>query len=199
MDLGGSSEALVRWSRTTARELLTGVGTRLAHVEGVGRRAEQIGSMLPADDRVPLIAAAHLHDVGYAPSLQVTGLHPLDGARWLRVQGVNQRVCSLVAHHSAARFEADERGLLAELEEFDLERGPVMDALIFADMTTGPDGGCVAFQERLDDILRRYSPDDPVHRAILRARPSLAESVERTARRLADVAHPMNGAGRASR
>ena len=141
----------------------------------------------------------YLHDVGYAPALQVSGLHPLDGARWLRRQGVDRRVCNLVAHHSGARFEAEERALLAELEEFDLEAGPVMDALVFADMTTAPDGGYVSFEERLGDILARYSLDDPVHRAVVRARPSLAESIERTARRLAEVAHPMNGAGRASR
>ena len=151
--------------------------------------------MLPDDDRVPLLAAAYLHDVGYAPALRVTGLHSLDGARWLRGLGVDRRVCNLVAHHSSARFEAEERGLLAELEEFDLEPGPVMDGLVFADMTSGPAGGSVTFEARLDDILSRYSPDDPVHRAIMRARPVLRESVERTLRRLATGAQPMYGAG----
>ena len=199
MDLGVDEGDLIRWSRTTAREMLTDVGTRLAHVESVGRRAEQVAEVLPTEDRVPLIAAAYLHDVGYSPARRVTGLHPLDGERWLRAQGVDRRVCNLVAHHSGARFEAEECRLLAELEEFDLELGPVMDALVFADMTTGPDGGHVRFEERLDEILTRYSPDDPVHRAILRARPSLADSFERAAQRLADAAHPMYGAGRASR
>jgi len=197
--LGGSSEALVRWSRATASALLAGMGTRLGHVEAVSRRAEEVASLLPVEDRVPLVAAAYLHDVGYAPALGETGLHPLDGALWLRAQGVDRRVCNLVAHHSGARFEAEERGLLAELEEFDLEPGPVMDGLTFADMTTGPDGRYVSFEERLADILRRYPPDDPVHRAIVRARPMLRESVDRTARRLAGAAHPMYGAGRASR
>jgi len=198
MDLGGS-EALVRWSRATASELLASIGTRLAHVETVGRQAEEVASLLPVEDRVPLVAAAYLHDVGYAPSLRKIGLHPLDGARWLRAQGIDGRVCNLVAHHSGARFEAQERGLLAELAEFDLEPGPVMDGLTFADMTTGLDGRYVSFEERLADILRRYPPDDPVHRAIVRARPMLRESVDRTSRRLAGAAHPMYGAGRASR
>jgi len=62
----------------------------------------------------------------------------------------------LVAHHSGARFEAEERGLLAELEEFDLEGGPVMDALVFADMITAPDGRYVSFEQRMDDIMARY-------------------------------------------
>jgi hypothetical protein len=83
----------------------------------------------------------------------VTGLHPLDGARWLRAQSIGRRVRNLVAHHSGARFEAEERGLLAEMAEFDLEPGPVMDSLTYADMTTGPDGHYVTYEERLDDIL----------------------------------------------
>lgn len=105
------------------------MGTRLAHVVAVAGRAEEVATVLPVGDRLPLVAAAYLHDVGYAPALRLTGLHPLDGARWLRVQGADRRVCNLVAHHSGARFEAEERGLLSELEEFDLEVGPVMDAL----------------------------------------------------------------------
>ncbi len=148
---------------------------------------------------MPLVAAAYLHDVGYARALRDTGLHQLDGARWLRAQGVDRRVCNLVAHHSGARFQAEERGLLANLAEFDLTSGPVMDALTFADMTTGSDGVYVTFEKRLDDILTRYSPDDPVHRTMMRARPVLRESIDRTARRLAGAAHPMYGAGRVSR
>jgi hypothetical protein len=118
-----------------------------------------------------MIAAAYLHDIGYAEALRTTGLHPLDGARWLRDHGVDRRVCNLVAHHSAARFEAEERGLRLALQEFDLETGTTMDALDFADMTTGPDGTYVAFDWRVDDILGRYSSTDPVYRAVLRAEP----------------------------
>ncbi len=197
--MGRREGDLVRCSEAAARELLANVGRRLAHVEAVARRASEVATVLSAGDQVPLVAAAHLHDVGYAPALHDTGLHQLDGARWLRAQGVDRRVCNLVAHHSGARFEAEERGLLTDLEEFDLASGPVMDALTFADMTTGPDGGYVTFEKRLDDILTRYSPDDPVHRAMMRARPLLRESIHRTARRLGGAAHPMYGAGRASR
>jgi putative nucleotidyltransferase with HDIG domain len=199
VDLGANGADLVRWSKAVAHELLAGVGTRLAHVEAVALRAEEVGRLVLRADRGLLVAAAYLHDVGYAPALRETGLHSLDGARWLRTQGVDRHVCNLVAHHSGARFEAEQRGLLAELEEFALEPGPVMDCLTFADMTTGSDGRYVRFEERLADILRRYSPDDPVHRAIVRARPVLRRSVDRTAQRLAGAAHPMYGAGRASR
>jgi len=158
VDLGGNNAALVQRAEASARELLVDMDARLCHVEAVGRRAEVVASLLPVEDQVPLVAAAYLHDVGYAPALRETGLHPLDGARWLRAQGVDRRVCNLVAHHSGARFEAEERGLLAELDEFELEPGAVMDGLTFADMTTGPDGRYVSFEERLLDILKRYPP-----------------------------------------
>jgi putative nucleotidyltransferase with HDIG domain len=190
---------LVRWSRDAACELLAGTGDRSAHVEAVARRAEQISWVLSDADAATLIAAAYLHDVGYAPALHVTGFHPLDGARWLRVQGIDRRVSNLVAHHSGARFEAEERGLLAELNEFDLESGSVMDGLVYADMTTGRRGVYVRFDQRLDDILTRHPADEPVHRAVVRARSELEASVERTLRRMTAYAHPTYGARRASR
>ena len=61
------------------------------------------------------MAAACWHDLGYAPELVVTGFHPLDGARFLAREGYPARLCALVAHHSAAMFEAEERGLADEL------------------------------------------------------------------------------------
>ena len=59
-----------------------------------------------------LEAAAWLHDIGYHPDLADTGLHGLDGARYLRdQQHADPMLCRLVAHHSCAVIEADERGL----------------------------------------------------------------------------------------
>lgn len=50
-----------------------------------------------------LLAAATLHDVGYAPRLAATGFHPLDGARFLRDEhGAEERLVRLVANHSFA-------------------------------------------------------------------------------------------------
>jgi hypothetical protein len=59
-----------------------------------------------------------------------------------------------------------------------------MDALTFADMTTGPAGQPMTLDERIDEIRRRYPPDDPVHRAMVRARPLLQAAIDRTRRRL---------------
>ena len=129
------------------------------------------------------MAAAFLHDVGYAPSLHWLGFHAVDGARFLRAHG-QERLACLVAHHSGARLEAEERGLLEELAVFPVEDGPVMDALTFADMTTGPAGQPMTLDERIEEVQRRYPPDDPVHRAIVRARPELQAAIDRTRQRL---------------
>ena len=59
-----------------------------------------------------LVAAAWLHDIGYAPTLAATVFHPLDGARHLRALG-HERLARLVAYHSSARWEAEALGRLA--------------------------------------------------------------------------------------
>jgi hypothetical protein len=146
-----------------------------------------VSPVLPDDERDLLVAAAWLHDIGYAPALVATGLHPLDGARHLEALGVDHRLCCLVANHSGATFEAEERGHSAELAAFEREDSPVMDALIYADMTTGPAGQRLTFAARIGEILERYPAGHPVHRAISRSCPTLAAAVDRTARQLASV------------
>ena len=109
----------------------------------------------------------------------------MDGARFLERIGCDARLCALVAHHSGARFEAEERGLSHELAVFSLEDSPVMDALVAADFTTGPQGQDVGYDERIDEILDRYPPDSPVRHAATRAREELRPHVQRVAARLA--------------
>ena len=137
---------------------------------------------LGPDDREILVAAAWLHDIGYAPGLAETGFHPLDGARWLRTAGFGDRLAGLVAYHSCAVFEAEERGLVAVLRsEFRDEEGDLRDALWYADLTTGPDGQPMTVCERLAEIRDRYGPDSVVTRTWDRAEPhvlAMATSVE---------------------
>jgi hypothetical protein len=82
-------------------------------------------------------------------------------------------------------FEATERGLARELAAFERETGPVTDALTWADMTVGPEGQPLTFEERIAEILDRYPQDDPVHRAIMRARFELESAVRRAEARVA--------------
>lgn len=168
-------------------EALPGDGRRWAHVQGVARRARELWSAVHDDDRDLLVQAAWLHDIGYGESVRSTGFHPLDGARYLESLHYPARLVRLVAHHSGARFEAEQRGLSTELAEYELEDSPLMDALICADLTTSPDGAPVTFADRLDEILVRYPADTVVHRAMVNATPTLEAAVERTRRRLADV------------
>jgi hypothetical protein len=178
--------ALEPWAKSQAEDLMAPLGDRWLHVQAVAGEARSVGLVLAGEDRKVLVAAAYLHDIGYAPSLNRLGFHPVDGARFLRQHG-HERLARLVAHHSGARFEAEERGLLDELAAFPVEDGPVLDALTFADMTTGPAGEAMTLQERIGEILRRYPPDDPVHRAIRRAHPHLQAAIHRTLDRLGGV------------
>jgi len=123
----------------------------------------------------------------------VTGLHPLDGAVYLGQRGdVSGRVYELVAHHSGAETEAEERGLSQQLARFAEPDGVLLDALTFADMTAGPDGATVWADARIAEILDRYDEDDPVFRAVRRSAPKLLVAVGRTLSRLGAVsAQPM--------
>lgn len=71
-----------------------------------------------------------------------TGLHGLDDARYLSdVQQADPLLYRLVAHHSCAVIEAEERGLAHVLTRgFTRPAQPLADALTFCDMTTSPDG-----------------------------------------------------------
>ncbi|MEW2441355.1 HD domain-containing protein [Micromonospora marina] len=162
---------------------------RWRHVRGVAAKAEKLAWMVGADADV-LIASAWLHDIGYAPGIADTGFHSLDGGRWLLRQHFDRRIAALVAHHSCASFEAEERGLADELAaEFPREESAAADALWFADMTTGPDGEDLTVGERLAEIRNRYGPQDLVTRFWKRAEGPLMEAVKRTQARL--TAQPM--------
>jgi hypothetical protein len=108
-----------------------------------------------------LVAAAWLHDIGYAPALRDTGFHPLDGARHLDRHGWPARLCGLVAHHSEAGCVAAARGLAGELAAFGREHSPMSDALTCADQTVGPHGRRMSVDERLADMVRRHGPGSP--------------------------------------
>jgi hypothetical protein len=158
---------------------------RWAHVQGVAATARTLSPVLGRDADL-LTAAALLHDIGYAPSLASTGFHPLDGARYLRdAEHADPRLCRLVAHHSCAIIEAEERGLASELaREFRPAPRHLADALIYCDMTTGPGGQRMPIAQRLADIRARYGPEDPVTRALARSAPQLQAATSRVARKL---------------
>src|SRR5215471_3576563 len=169
---------------------------RWRHVRSVARRARWSAKTLSLSD--DLVAAAWLHDIGYAPELVETGFHPLDGARFLRRSGVDGQVVSLVAYHSCARIEADVRGLGAELgSEFSPADSLLTDVLLYCDMTTGPDGDYVRPANRLVEIRGRYGPDHEVTRFVERAASEILSTAGRVEEMLAP--HPSQGSDRFSR
>jgi HD-like signal output (HDOD) protein len=65
------------------------LGDRWTHVQAVADKARGVATVLPVEDADLLVAAALVHDVGYAPSLDRLGfgsgagqeLHPQEGHR----------------------------------------------------------------------------------------------------------------------
>ena len=134
-----------------------------------------------------LEAAAWVHDIGYAPGLSLTGLHQLDGARYLRdAQHADAILCRLVAHHSCAIVEAGKRGLADALGlEFEPAPQELSDALTYCDMTTSPDGELVPVEQRLAEIHDRYGSGHLVSRFIQLATPMILRAVEQVHHRAA--------------
>lgn len=188
------------------RHLAEALPQRWHHVQAVAGRADHVAATLGMTDEV-LVAAAWLHDIGYAPVLRETGFHALDGGRYLRQIGVDERIVCLVAHHSCAVIEADERGLLDELgREFAHEASPTSDALWYCDMTIGPDGQEFAASSRLEEARSRYGQGHIVTRSIDRAESDILAAVRRTEGRLrmagrvaAEPDQPMYGSERPSK
>lgn len=178
---------LVKMAEVLAETVLAAeLPRRWTHVRAVAEKSDRVARAICDPTDLPiLVAAAWLHDVGYAREIAKTALHALDGARWLRHQGVDLRIASLVAYHSCAIFEAEERGLADELlAEFSDEETALRDALWYADMTTGPDGQHMDARERLAEVRERYGPDHLVTRFWARAEPTLMEAIRRTEERL---------------
>lgn len=174
------------WAAELARKLLeVPLPRRWAHVQGVAAQARTLAPIL-GDEADLLEAAAWLHDIGYSPELADTRFHPLDGARYLRdVEHADSTLYRLVANHSCAILEAEERGLADVLSnEFPSSDPKLNDALAYCDMTTTPTGNVVAVRARLSEIVERYGPDDVVTRFIRKAEPELVASVLRTNRLL---------------
>ena len=181
---------LASWAQQHARALLQEpLPRRWAHVQGVASRARSLAPVLGADADL-LKAAAWLHDIGYAPSLTATGLHQLDGARYLRdAQHADAMLCRLVAHHSCAIIEAGERGLADVLSsEFDPAPDALASVLTCCDMTTSPDGEPVPVDRRLAEIHDRYGPGHLVSRSIQRATPMILGVVKQVHDRAAHLA-----------
>lgn len=131
--------------------------TRVAHVCRAGEVAAQLRLPISAQERRLLVAAAFLHDIGYSGQLRRFGFHPLDGGWFLREQGFSDRLAVLVANHSHAWLHCPDPWLGELAVGFPREHSLLSDALVFADMSSAPDGQPIALEDRLADISQRHA------------------------------------------
>jgi hypothetical protein len=142
-------------ARALAREMLADEGTRWPHVRTAGFVATRVTTLFDDNEAALLVAAATLHDIGYSRQIVQTGFHPLDGAVFLQAAGFPARLAGLVAHHSQAVISAPLRGVHDLAQQFPKEQSLLVDALVFADMHSAPDGRIVGSEWRLADMARR--------------------------------------------
>jgi HD superfamily phosphodiesterase len=182
---------LVHRARDLAQVILAGLPERWRHTIGVARRAEEVAPILEfRADREILIAAAWLHDIGYAEELRDSGFPPLDGARYLQRNGWQTRLAGLVAHHSEASSVARVSGLIDAVDAFPQERSLASDALAYADQTVGPNGRSMTFEQRQNDMLDRHPQDSPPVIAHRQREALLQAAINRVEQRLEGSRRP---------
>ena len=179
----GQGQDLIAWAAGEGGRLLADLPQRWIHTQEVALHALWAAAGLTADDQQLLVAAAYLHDIGYAEPLADTGFHPLDGAVHLTRAG-HPDLARLVAHHSGAAVEARHRGLTRKMAAFPRLPGPVADALTYCDVTTGPRGDTVDPGPRLEEIVDRHGAGSIVARSRTEARVDMYSAVVRTLRRV---------------
>jgi hypothetical protein len=169
-------------ARRLAADHLSTLGPRWTHVQAVGTLAEGLVEVRLVGEVVAV--AAWLHDLGYAPGLRVSGFHSLDGAWYLRDMDAPDALVALVARHTGAEFEAEERGLRGELGELPAADRKDLDVLTLVDLVVGPAGHLTTPADRITEIGSRYATDDPVHRAVSRSSSELLAAAARARTRL---------------
>ena len=148
-----------------ATQLLADEDTRLSHVRTAGFLASRLAGLFGADDTALLVAAASLHDIGYSAQVVRTGFHPLDGGLYLQAAGYPERLTALIAHHSLACLMAPAPVLEELSRDFPRERSLLVDALVYSDMHSAPDGRIIRGETRLADIAARRPTEYQARRA----------------------------------
>lgn len=169
------------WTRFVLERVPVERPSLLPHLAVVALQAPVIGQRLglDAEEQAILRIAGLLHDVGKIPSLAATGFHPVDGARVAADAGAS-RVAELVAHHTGSRYEAEMHGVTIG---WPWAPSASADALMLADLTTGPGGRVVALEGRRSDIEQRYAADSIEVRSLQRLWPEILDAQTRLAAR----------------
>lgn len=172
----------VEQAQEIARDLVASMEPRWSHLQAVGRLAEGLAAQKGIPEHV--VAAAWLHDIGYGERINIRGFHPLDGAVYLRTIDAPTEVVALVAWHTGASYEAEQRGLLGDLEKLPRPAAEDLDALTMVDLAISPSGEPTLDLDRIAEILTRYEENDAVHQAVKASMPHLLRSSARAKARL---------------
>jgi hypothetical protein len=142
--------AVVTRARARAAEILSGDPELHEHASRTARRAAELAQRIPGTRATDVVAAAWLHDIGYATPLRRTGFHPLDGALFLMGEDWPERIVRLVAHHSLAALEAPFYGVGHHLGVIEVVTGIDADILTSADLGGGAGDPTPSVAERLE-------------------------------------------------
>jgi hypothetical protein len=152
MRMSSQPAPVVLRARALATELLAGDPGLLEHSSRAALHAARLTRAIPGSSAPDVTAAAWLHDIGYAPGIQRTGFHPLDGALYLMAEQWPERIVRLVAHHSLAALEAPFYGVGHHLSVIEPVPGVDADILISADLRSGTGDPQPTAEERLDAL-----------------------------------------------
>ncbi len=114
------------------------------------------------------ICAALLHDIGYADNINITGFHPIDGSNFLTKLGYST-LAELIIGHSCSPEEAELKGLQKITPSNALEA----KLISYWDMRVMQGGRIVTYDQRLNDIIKRYGKDSIIGKANLQAKERL--------------------------
>jgi len=170
MPMTSKQTPLVRDAESLARRLLADDSDRFAHCRYSAGIAELAADALGLQDSDALIAAAWLHDIGYVPSLAMTGFHPLDGALRLASEGWPDETVLLVAHHSHADLLARYFGVENQLTVLDHASGEAEDILTYADLRSGTTGMGAVPEQRIAEMRRGHSKNPTVPKEVREGR-----------------------------
>lgn len=140
---------LVQRARALAIHVLGDDPGLREHAARSAQHAARMARDIASSNQAEVTAAAWLHDIGYAPQLERTGFHPLDGALFLIRHSWPDRVVRLVAHHSLAAIEAPFYGVSHHLSAIEQVQGIDADILVSADLLGGRGDRTPSVQERL--------------------------------------------------
>lgn len=165
MRVTAGEPAVVGRARALAADVLRDDPATLEHSSRAARAAAAAAYRIPSSRAAEVVAAAWLHDLGYAPQLQRTGFHPLDGALFLMSHDWPERIVRLVAHHSLASLEAPFYGVGHHLGVIEEVTGVDADILISADLVSGEGDPAPTIDARLEamrlaDMERSLVPED---------------------------------------